>query len=163
MRQRGFTLVELLVALAIGSVVLTGSLLTFEQVFSGTIRARNQTIAVNDVNFAAARIKRDIEMAQTTNLTDAVPQTSVTLTWIDYSQFASENVTPHSSTYTLSGTQLLRNYDGTVSIIGRNTTSIGFTLNGRVITTSITATGVSVQQRSKTLVFSMRMRTVELQ
>ena len=160
MRQRGFTLVELLVALAVGSVVITGTLLTIHQVVYGTIRARSQTVALNDVNFAAARIKEDIIMAQSTSLTDGypVPCSSLTLSWVDYTLFASEQQNLHLCMYTLSGTELLRTYDGTVSIVGRNITSIGFTRNGRVITCNITATDTSVQERSKTLTFSMRMR-----
>lgn len=160
MRQRGFTLIELLVAMAVSSLMLTGILVAFHEVVLGTIRARSQTVALNDVNFAAARIKVDIEMAQSTNLTDGnpVPQSSLTLSWIDNTLFTSGTKTPHSSMYTLSGTNLLRNYDSTVSILGRHITSIGFTRNGRVVTCNVTATDTSVQQRSKTLRFSMRMR-----
>jgi len=161
MRQRGFTLIELLVTLGIITVILPATVLSIYQVTLGTIRARSQIIALNDVNFAVARIKEDIEMAQTTNLTDGnpVPQSSVTLSWIDNTGFASGNVTPHSSMYALSGTELRRTYDGTVNIIARHITSIGFTQNGRVVTCNVTATDTSVQQRSKTLSFSTRMRT----
>jgi len=160
MRQRGFTLIEVLVVLAIGSVLMTSALLTLQQVVWGTLRAGSQTMALTDVNFAAASIKEDIEMAQSTNLIDGnpVPQSSVTLTWIDYTLFTSATQTHHSSMYTLSGTKLLRTYDGTVSIVSRHITSIGFTQNGRVVTVSVTATGTDVPQRSKTFNFSMRMR-----
>ncbi len=160
MKQRGFTLLELLVALAVGSVVLTGTLLAIHQVVYGTIRARSQMVALNDVNFAAARIKEDIMMTQSTSLIDGdpVPQSSLTLSWLDYTLFTSEQQTFHSCMYTLSGTELLRTYDGTVSIVGRNITSIGFTRNGMEITCNITATDISVQERSKTLTFSIRMR-----
>ena len=160
MRQRGFTLLELLVALAVGSVIITGALLTVNQVILGTLRARSQTVALNDVNFAAERIKKDIQMVQNTNLTEGVPQSSVTLTWTDYTRFTSVDETPHSSMYTLSGTELLRTYDGTAGIAGRHISSIEFTRNDRVIKVDITATETTGgQQRSKTLSFSMRMRT----
>jgi len=161
MRQRGFTLVELLVALAIGSVVLTGTLLTIHQVVLGTIRARSQTVALNDVNLAAAHIKEDIMMAQSTSLTDEdlIPQRSLTLMWFDYTLFTGVSQTLHTCTYTLSGTELLRTYDGTASIVGRNITSIGFTQSGKVVTSNITATGTSIQERSRTLSFGVRMRS----
>jgi len=161
MRQKGFTLVELLVALAVGSVVLMSAFGALNQVVFSTIRTRSQAIALNDVNFAAARIKEDIRMAMSTGLIDEnpIPQSSLTLTWLDYTTDTGEgtDATLHSCIYTISGTELLRTYDGAMSIVGRNITSIGFTRNGKLITCSITAIGTSVQERSMTLVFSVRL------
>ena len=60
------------------------------------------------------------------------------------------------------GTELLRTYDGTVSIVGRNITSVTFTKDAqddRVINVVITATGTGFLQRSKTLEFSVYMRS----
>ena len=163
MKQKGFTLVEVLVVLAVGSVILMGVLLTFYQVVWGTGRSNSQVVALTDINNAALSIKKDLMMTQDTDLTDNVPQSSVVLSWIDYTGFDSENLTSHSSSYTLSGTELLRTYDGTVSIAGRNITSIDFTQNGRAITVVITATGSEVPQRSETLKFSAYIRAEEMQ
>ncbi len=166
MRQKGFTLVELLVALAVGSVLLTGALLSIQQIVLGTIRSRSQVTALTDVNQAALAIKKDLMMTQNTNLIDGnpVPQSSVILSWIDYSGFASANSTSHSSSYTLSSTNLTltRTYDGVTSIVGRYITSVGFTQNGRVISVVITATGSGVQQRSDTLKFSAYTRSEKI-
>ncbi len=161
MRQRGFTLIELLVAMAVSSLMLSGILVAFHEVVIGNIRARSQTVALNDVNFAAARIKEAIMMGQITSLTDGdpVPRSSLTLWWVDYTLYEDETQTSHSITYTQSGTKLLRDYDGTVSIEGRHITSIGFTQSGRLVTCNITSTDNSAQQRSKTLSFSLRMRS----
>jgi len=166
MRQKGFTLIEILVVMGVGSVILMAALLSVQQVIVGTDRSNSQVVALTDINQASLRIKRDLIMTQETDLTDGnpVPQSSVTLSWTDYTSFGSENQTrSHSSSYTLSGTDLLRNYDGTVSIAGRQITSLGFTQDGRIISVVITATGPGASQRNETLKFSAFIRAEELQ
>jgi len=165
MRQKGFTLIEVLVVTAIGGVLVMGIMLSIFNIVWGTGRTNSQVVALTDVNHAALSIKKDLMMTQYTNLTDGspVPQSSVTLSWIDYTGFESENQSSsHSSSYTLSGTELQRNYDGTVSIVGRNIASIGFTQNGKAINVVITATGSGVPQRSETLKFSAYIRAEEI-
>jgi len=161
MRQKGFTLIEVLVVLAVGSVILVGIVLSIHQVVWGTGRTNSQVVALTNVNYAALFIRKDIQMSQNTDLTDGVPRSSVGLTWTDYTGFEPEDERNHICTYALSdnGTELLRTYDGTVSIVGRYITSLGFTQNGRVVNVVITATGTGFLQRSKTLEFSVYMRT----
>ncbi len=159
MRQKGFTLVEILVVMGVGSVILIGALLSIQQVLVGTGRSNSQVIAATDVNQAALRIKKDLIMAQNTDLTDNVTQSgSVLLGWTDYTG----NSTGHSISYALSGIELQRDYDGTVSIAGRKITSISFTQDGRVVNVVITATSSGVPPRSKTLTFNVYTRTVGL-
>jgi len=161
MKQKGFTLVEILVVMGVGSMILMGALLSVQQVLWGTDRSNSQVEALTDINQAALRIKRDLMMTQETDLNDGgtVPQSSVTLSWTDCTGFGSENQTrSHSSSYTLSGTDLLRNYDGTESIVGRQITSLGFTQDGRVISVVITATGSGASRRDETLKFSAYIR-----
>ena len=160
MNQKGFTLIELLVALAVGVVILLGLVLSIHQVSWGTDRSNSHVVALVDVNHATLSLKKDIQMAQDTDLTDGdpVPQSSVTLTWTDYTGFEEEENKTHYSTYTLSGTELHRDYDGTVSIVSRHITSVGFTQNDRIVTVNITATGPGFLERIETLKFSMQMR-----
>jgi len=160
MNQKGFTLIELLVAMALGAILLTGLVLSIHQVVWGTGRSSNHVVAMTDVNHAALSVKKDIQMAQDTDLTDGdpVPQSSVTLTWTDYTGFEESDNKTHYSTYTLSGIELHRDHDGTVSIISRHITSVGFTQNDRIVTANITATGPGFPERIKTLKFSMQMR-----
>ncbi|MBI4185981.1 MAG: prepilin-type N-terminal cleavage/methylation domain-containing protein [Chloroflexi bacterium] len=164
MNQKGFTLIELLLAMAVGAMIMTGIVLAIFQVSWGTDRSNSQVVALADVAQAAHRIKKDLIMAQSTDLIDGnpVPQSSISLTWIDYTLFTSSSATAHASSYLLSGTLLQRTYDGTVSIVGRNITSLGFTQNGRVINVAITATGPKIQQRQETLQFSVHMRPEEV-
>ena len=164
MRQKGFTLIEVLVVLAVGSVILVGIVLSIHQVVWGTGRTNSQVVALTEVNYAALFIRKDIQMSQNTDLTySGVPKSSVGLTWTDYTGFEPEDERNHICTYALSGTELQRTYDGTVSIVGRYITSLGFTQNDRVVNVVITATGTGVPQRSETLKFSVYMRTEGVQ
>lgn len=160
MNQKGFTLIELLVALAVGAVILVGIVISIHQISWGTVRSRSHVVAMADIHFAILPIKKDIQMAQDTDLTDGdpIPQSSVTLTWTDYTGFEEDENKSHYSTYTLSGTELHRDYDGTVSIVGRHITSVGFIQNDRIVTANITVTGPGFLERIETLKFSMQMR-----
>lgn len=166
MRQKGFTLVELLVVLAVGSVILMGALLAIYQVVLGTGRTNSQVVALTEVNHAALQIKKDLMMTHSANLTDGVLQSSVKLTWADFTSFPAGNQT-HSSSYVLSDTGVLvRTYDSTESVVGRNITSVTFVKDAqddRVIHVVITATGPSVPQRSETLKFSAYIRAGEIE
>ena len=166
MRQKGFTFIELLLVMAVSGVLLVGAVLSIQQVAFGTSRSNSQVVALTDLDHAALLIKKDLMMTQfTPDLTDGdpVPQSSVTLTWIDYSSFVSDNQSYHSSSYNLTGTELWRNYDGTVRIAGRHITSVGFTRNGRVINVVITAAGPGAIEQSETVEFSGYMRAEEVE
>ena len=165
MRQKGFTLIELLFTMALSSIILTGTVVGIHQVMWGTDRSNSQVVALTDLSQAAVTIKKDLMVTQFTDLTDGnpVPQSSVNLSWVDYTAFESDNQSRHSSSYILSGTELQRTHDGTVSIVARNITSIGFTKDGRVVSVVITATGPGASQRSETLEFSAYFRAEELE
>ena len=149
--------------MAIGSIILLGIVLSIHQIAFGTSRSNSQTIALTDIENAALSIKKDLMVTQSTNLTDGAPvqQSSVMLSWTNYSAFTSANTSAHSISYILSGTELQRTYDGLVSIVGRSITYLGFTRNGGVINVVITATGPGPPQWSETLEFSIKTRAEE--
>ena len=159
MRQKGFTLIELLVALALGGLVIMSAVAVIYQVMWGTSRTNSQVVTLTDVHQAALRLKKDIEMTQTTDLPDGVPQDSATLSWTDYTSFDPEENKDHTSAYNLlSDGVLQRTYDGTTSIVGRNITYLNFTQNDRLINVVITATAGDFAPRSETLQFSAYLR-----
>ncbi len=162
MREKGFTLIELLVAMAVGGLVMTAAVGIIYQIVSGTPHTNSQVQALVDINQAALAIKNDLMMAMTTDLS-STPKSSANLTWIDYSSFESANNTSHSSVYTLSGTQLQRTYDGTVSIVGRRVSSINFTQNGQFVTVFITSSGGGASPQTATVSFSAHIRPEELE
>ena len=166
MNQKGFTLIEIMAVMAVGGMIMTVALLSIYQVVWGSARTNDQVAALTDVNYASLWIKKDLQMAQYTDLTEGVPQQgSVTLSWIDNTGFVEEEEDrTHSANYTLSGTELVRSYDGTPRVVGRYISDIWFTQEGRVITCSITATGPGILEREEMLGLSIvtHMRTEEL-
>jgi len=164
MKQKGFTLIEIMAVMAVGGMIMTVALLSIYQVVWGSARTNDQVAALTDVNYASLWIKKDLQMAQYTDLTEGVPQSSVVLSWIDNTGWAGDNATHHSANYILSGTELVRTYDGTPRVVGRYISSIEFTQEGRVITCSITATGPGILEWEEMLGLSIvtRMRTEEL-
>lgn len=158
MKQSGFTLIEVLVVVAISGVILTGAFAVLQQTMQGTFSNNNKTVVLSDINDAALYIRRDIQMAQETNLpVDGTPQNSVTFDWYDFTLFEADNIS-HSVDYTLSDTNLLRNYDDIPSIIGRHITNISFSQDGEFINVSVTANVSGWHEKSKTLNFSIYMR-----
>jgi prepilin-type N-terminal cleavage/methylation domain-containing protein len=162
MKQKGYTLIELLLVICIIGVISLAVNSSVVQIIRGFPAASAKSVAMVDIDSAAHWLCTDLVLAQTTSLTDGAPPTSsVTLNWSDLTQWAqnSGNVT-HSASYVLSGTQLLRDYDGTQTIIGRYLTNFGVSINGTMFTVTLTSfwggtTGsrvtrtFSIQERSK--------------
>ncbi len=183
MKQKGFTLVELLVALAVGGILIWGIVVTIHNVTWGTSRTNSQVVALTDVHQAALRLKKDLQMTQldkgdfssdgTTVVTLTSGVSTATLGWTDYTtpseEFGWEEDRAHSSGYLLLDGELRRTYDGTTSIVGRNITSVDITQDpdnvgdDRVIKVVITATEGDFTPRSETLEFSVYLRTVGME
>jgi len=174
MRQKGFTLVELLVALAVGSLVIVGALGAIYQVMWGTSRTNSQVVTLTDVHQTALQLKKDLQMAQldegdflaggTTVIMLTPGGSTATLGWTDYTSFDLEENKDHTSAYVLlDDGKLQRTYDyekpsETTSIVGRNITYVDFTQDDRVINVVITATDGEMTPRSETLEFSVYLR-----
>jgi len=101
--RRGFTLVELLVALAItstvGSVVSTG----IHQVFTNHARSTAHMAAIADVENAIHYLSRDVQQAQVLDL-GASAGFPLNLTWVDWGGVVNQ------VTYTIVGDELQRAY-----------------------------------------------------
>jgi len=160
MRQKGFTLVELLLALAITGVMLPVLVLVIHCILVNTINNNDKIEVLSNVDSAALHLRSDLQQAQNTNLSEnGTPQNSCTLTWVDISGFTTDNATSHSCTYTLVGNNLERTYDGITSIIGRQIKHIEFCQNGSFIDVTITsADAESLRQQYKTLNLSIGVR-----
>jgi len=162
-RQKGFTLLELLLALVIGGAALTAALAVYFELMWGNGRIRSVALSGMDANNAALAIQKDLVMAQSSNLTDgySTPQNSVTFGWTDYTGFESTNYSTHYSSYRLVGTNLWRTYDGAPAIVGRKITYLGFTRQDRVINVVITSTDAGPPKADKTIEFSVLTRAEE--
>ena len=156
-------MLELLVSLGITSVVMMTLVLGIYQIAWGTIRSNDRTVVLNDISHALYWIKQDLQTAQYTDLINGnpVPASSLSMSWIDMTSLSTDNVTYHDSYYVLSGTELLRTHDGNTTIVGRHVTSIGFTLDYKMVTCNITFTDSRLTQ-SETLAFSVKMRSEQI-
>ncbi len=141
MKQKGYTLLELLVVISItGFIVLVvGS--SFAQIMRGRVDIAQKSVAMTDIDNAAHWLTRDLVLAQTISLTEGAPATSnMTLNWSDRTAWAAdEGTVMHSVNYALSGIRLLRNYDGEETIVGRYLTNAGFSIDGKMFTITLTS------------------------
>jgi prepilin-type N-terminal cleavage/methylation domain-containing protein len=130
--EKGMTLIELLVATAIMAMIIGVIGLAIYQFLSVTERSNSDLSALHGVENAARWISRDGQMAEATDLVPGAPHVdSVRLNWTDgYGAL-------HSSAYSLSGTELERNYDGTVITVARHISAIEFSINGDLLTVHI--------------------------
>jgi len=151
--------VELLAAMAITALVLSGVVALIFQEWSGTAIAKTSVTVAHEIRNAARWISQDGMMAASTDLVEeADPVDHLTLTWIERYDFI--NI-PHSSSYSLEGTQLRRDYDGIVTIVARDISKIEFSQTGRLLTVSISCTprwwkSATVEKR-----YSIYLRTAE--
>lgn len=130
--QRGATLIELLASMAIAALISGIAGTTLFQILDTTHRNNDRFTALHEVDNTHYWIGKDARSAQLTNLGDGNPAVnSMTLSWIDGSGV------PHSSSYSLFGSELRRNYDGAVLSLARNLSSIQFSRSSQLITVSV--------------------------
>lgn len=126
---RGATLVEVVVVVGIlvMAMGMVGS--TVFQVLTIEQRWRDGAVATKELRHAGSWFAGDALNAESTDLVDGGPPVAgATLTWADSSGQA------HSATYTLSGADLNRNYDGAQHTIARKVASAGFSLTSGTLT-----------------------------
>ena len=168
MKTKGFTLIELVLTLAIGSLVLGGIVGTVHLVIVNNARTSDGFNALNNISMAVYPVKKDIFMAQYTDLTDGVPQDTVNMSWYDYtSSFDSEFLTYHQVSYKLVDGILYRTYDDETTIAGRDIGSITFTQTvdsyRKAISVTISTLKSDYSSYMKTLSFTVHMRPEEVE
>ena len=104
--QKGFTLVELLVAIAIAGIFGSADTIDLHQVITIPIISNNQNTAINQVRNAVHWISRDAQSANSTSID--VPQKFLSLELLEWN---SGNWTSHAIDYTLEDNVLWRYYD----------------------------------------------------
>lgn len=136
--QKGFTLLELVVGTAIIGLIVLGTVALITHEVKGTAAARTSVTVGDEIRDAARSLCKDGMMAETTNLVEgAPPADNLVLSWVE--RYECINV-PHTSSYVLSGDELRRDYDGTVTTVARHISEIKFSQTGDVLTVSITCT-----------------------
>jgi len=144
--ERGYSLLEILIATAITGFLITALGLGIRQVLAVPERGNDQVTALHALQNTAHWVSLDGQTAKT-----ASGGSGLTLTLPDDS----------SISYTLSGDELHRVSGGTDRIIAQSITDINFTINGRVINMSIVAAPEGRFGVSENLTCQVCMRPTE--
>ena len=147
-KQKGFTLIELILAIAIAGVLGTGISMTFSQLFNANTFDKNSQTAIMQVQYAVDAISRDVQQihpAPQSIISGSTLSLSVPVPATGGGVFTTQL---NTVTYTLdSNQQLLRNSS---TVIATNITYFSVDTSGSVPTVTITA---EVGDRSETRIF----------
>jgi prepilin-type N-terminal cleavage/methylation domain-containing protein len=108
--QRGFTILEILIAIAVTGLITSGVTGAIFQIIEGSTRSSNDVAAIREVQKAGYWISQDAQMAQDLEMV-GVSGFPLTLTWIDWEG------DEYQSVYTLASNKIQREY----SVNGANT------------------------------------------
>ncbi len=160
--QKGLTLLELVLGMAIIGILVVGTVTIINHEVKGTAAARTCVTTADEIRSAARWLCQDGIMAESTNLVEgAEPADNLVLSWVE--RYECLNL-PHTCSYVLSGDELRRDYDGTVTTVARHISGIKFTQTGDVLTVSISCTPPWIGQNKtveKTYRIYLRAASVE--
>ena len=111
--EQGFSIIEVIVVLAIASIIALGAIMTIFQVINGTGRSNERVTVARQVQNAGYWISRDAQMAENVTTENLTGTNFLVLDWIELDD--SDNTTTHSVTYFFEGLsggvgQLKRNH-----------------------------------------------------
>lgn len=163
MNQKGFTLIEMLVALSVGTVILLGVVGSLFMLTRTTPEIRKEVVALADIERAAHWLTRDVIMGLNTSLVNnGPPVAQMTVTWNDYTRAAEEEEdVAHSVSYTWSPEtgELQRNYDGVITIVGSHLTNVEFSLvDDKLVIVSLTSSSNEEPILTVTRTYKLLMR-----
>ena len=153
--QKGFTLVELLIVIAITGLISWGITMTIFQVFDINTRSTNRMAAITQLQNAGLWVSQDAQMANNVSTEPEFLQ----LTWIEW-----ETGYSHAVNYTLEDNTLQRSYsvgggDPTVTTIAEyidsDQTSCDWDDVNKILTFTVTAT---VGEESETREYEVKPR-----
>ncbi len=81
--QKGFTLLELIIVIALTGIIAAAAAMSIHQVLTGTTLSNDTNTAINQVRNAGHWISRDVLMAQTVSPDNSDLTKFLTLTWPD--------------------------------------------------------------------------------
>ena len=81
---KGFTIIELIIAMAIAVLVTGASTVALSQIFGGTDRNNNQLTAARQIENAGFWISRDTQRAQSISTSNLTPPDLLVLNWTEW-------------------------------------------------------------------------------
>jgi hypothetical protein len=150
--ERGTTLLEMLLGIGILVTGLTMVASPASAVLRQNGDWRADLSATNALQSSAGWVAKDVVNTTAISLVDAAPAVdTVTLGWTDLASAA------HTAVYALSGTDLVRTYDGVDLVIARGVTVADFSLSGQLVTLSMTLAAATGTTDSKTSLHRLRV------
>lgn len=160
--EAGFTLIEVLIAVAIAGII--GGGVTAGTIHIATLTSRNtdHTVAVKQIRNAVYWIRRDAKMAQTVQVDGGASGLPLILTWVRWDN------TEHEVTYALEGGSLKRSHsiDGgqpsgllVAQFIDPDPALTNCQFTGGILTFELTAVvGSGAQAATESLIFRVDPR-----
>ncbi len=184
--QKGFTLLEILLVLAVSGVLVSGILTAIFQTTRVTAQTTTQIAAYEDIRQAAFRIAKDIRMASTSNLTDGAPAVNaLTLDWTIWYDSGGNLVQfgeYHRVKYALSAKRLERSYgkylpalepslpilDNSFTwqsqehkLVGYHVTDVQFSRQAQIIQLTVTSSPEDRPETSEQMTYHMYLQPKE--
>ena len=101
--ERGFTIIELLVALAITGLIAGALSMTIAQIMGSNSQSSNHATVIRQVQNAGYWVSHDVQMAQSDPTIDlSADGFPLVITWTEW------NGTENEVTYTITGTDMIR-------------------------------------------------------
>lgn len=136
--ERGFTLIEMALALAVANLILVGFSSAYFQIVKDTDKGVDRLEALHDIEIAATWLTRDIRSADTIDLVDgALPVSQVEFQWTE--EWGGTPI-QHMSSYNLSGTDLIRIYDGSQLRVASYVSNVEFSISGNTVIFTLEST-----------------------
>jgi len=157
--QRGFTLLELMLVIAISALITSGLAMTLYQLSHLTVKGQSELKAQHQLQNVASWLNRDVVQASKA----IVGSSTMTLTLPHYAFGQDVVVSEGDIGYSFSDEDdtLTRTHDGSSLIIGREISSISFEPAGIVTDTLSVTVTVSFRgiERTSALRFDFRLDT----
>jgi prepilin-type N-terminal cleavage/methylation domain-containing protein len=145
--HKGFTLIELVVALAIAGILGGGVTMAISQIFTDNSRSTSHMIAVKEVENAVHWITNDAQVVQVVNTGHTADGFPLHFNWVEW------NGDSHTAVYQIANGRLTRSYsvngenfvntvvvehlDSDLTFYTPTTTTLGFTITSTIIAGSL--------------------------
>ena len=155
--QKGFTLIEIAIAIAISGLIASAITMTIFQIVDSSGRASNHMTVVRQAQSAGYWISSDVRMAHV--ITPSDPDDDgfpLVLQWTEW------DGTVNSITYTLEGNELIRNHNGAPTVVAQFIESVDVQPRpydiGKLTFTVTSSLGDGSAEQSETRIYEIAPR-----